>query len=182
MKRVYRFIGILLSVCILLFPVLASPPGGYAAAAEADDTSVAEIYLCVSGIRLPYLFGHSWICIVNTGSEPFSVGSERLEPGEMLTAGLHTNGGMVFNLEKSQFRGRSVTAVQASLTKAALQRAENEIFDSEWDHYSLLTHNCTHFSVAVWKAATGKTIQASVFPFFLKMQMPSGERTSLTIV
>ena len=182
MKTFFRkTVSVLLCLVLLLTVIGAGAHTLYARAAEQEDGAVAEIYMCFCSIRLPYLFGHTWICIVNTSGEPLTVGPVTLEPGQMMSAGLHSGAGMVINRELGEFRGSTVTAIRATMTREELQRAESEIMSSRWDHYYLLTHNCTHFAAAVWKAATGEGYATAIFPFVLKSQVPAGRRTGLYI-
>lgn len=180
-KHIRKTVSVLLCLVLLFAAVGAGAPALYARAAEQEDGVVAEIYLCFCGIRLPYLFGHTWITIVNVSGEPFTVGPQTVEPGQMMSAGLHAGGGMVINRELGEFRGSTVTAIKASMTREQLQRAESEIMSSRWDHYYLLTHNCTHFAAAVWKAATGESYTTAIFPFVLKSQVPENRKTGLYI-
>ena len=179
-KQIRKTVSVLLCL-VLLCAVVGGARAPYARAAEQDSETVAEIYLCFCGIRLPYIFGHTWVCIVNVSGETLTVGPQTLEPGQMLSAGLHAGGGMVFNREMGEFRGRSVTAIRATMTREDLQRAADEIMSSKWDHYYLLTHNCTHFAAAVWRAATGESYTTAIFPFVLKSQVPADRQTGLFI-
>ena len=180
-KHIRKAVSLLL--CLVLLCAVAGGGTGalYAKAAEQDNAVVAEIYMCFCSIRLPYLFGHTWISIVNTSGEPFTVGPQTVEPGQIMTAGLHAGGGMVINRELGEFRGTAVTAIRAELTREDLQRVESEIMSSRWDHYYLFSHNCTNFASAVWKAATGESYTTAIFPFVLKSQVPAGRKTSLYV-
>ena len=179
-KHIRKAVSVLLCA-VLLFAAVGGANALYAKAADQENETVAEIYMCFCGIRLPYLFGHTWISIVNTSGETFTVGPQAVEPGQMMTAGLHSGAGMVINRELGEFRGRTVTAIRATLTREALQRAESEIMNSRWDHYLLFSHNCTNFAAAVWKAATGESYQTAIFPFVLKSQVPADRKTGLYI-
>ena len=165
----------LLVLCCAALPLMRTP------AAAAEDGTVADIYLCVSGFHIPYFFGHAWICISNESDAPITVGTETIAPGAMISAGLHSRVGMEFNREMRQFSGSTVTAIRRSLTREALANAEREIMDPKWDSYLLFSKNCTNFSAAVWKAATGESYTAVVFPFVLQTQFPSGEAFSMRI-
>ena len=177
-KQVYKPLSILLSLLLLFSAVCGM---GTIRAFAAADEPVAEIYLCFCGIHLPYFFGHTWLCIVNTGNAPITVGEETVEPGGMISVGLHADGGMTYNLEMTQFRGENVTAEKATLTAEALQRTESEILSSNWNYYNVLFHNCAHFSAAVWKAATGENYRPSIFPLLLRAQVPAEKRSRLYI-
>ena len=179
-KRFRKAFSLFLAVCVLCAAAagMAFPRAG----AAGGDEAAAVLYLCVSGVRLPYIFGHTWICIENVSGAPLSVGGRELAPGDMMSAGLHTGVGMEFDREMRQFRGNTVTAMRRELTRAAFESAANEIMNGRWDHYLLFTHNCTHFCAAVWRAGTGMSLRASVFPFALKSQMSAGETVGLYIV
>ena len=181
-KHILRFSCILFSLLLLLGVTNPALPSLRAAAVGQDDQTVAVMHLCVSGISVPYFFGHSWICITNVGDETIVIGQEAIAPGQTVSVSTHARVGMEFNREMNQFRGRSVTAVRAELTSEALTKAENEILSSKWDNYSMFFHNCTHFCAAVWKAATGKTYATALFPFILKSQFSEEDKTSFTIV
>ena len=174
------------SICFLLTLALLFSAFGPAARpvafAAQEDEPVAEISLCVSGMLFPYyFFGHSWICIFNISSQTLTVGEIRLAPGEMMSVGLHSNAGMTYNREMSRFGGKTVNALRRQITAAQLQNAQREILSSDWDHYYLFSHNCTHFATAVWKAATGDGYRPSVFPLLLKSQLPSDQLTQIRI-
>ncbi len=180
-KTLFKSVSILLSLVLLL---AAFAPVSYpvASAAEQKDGPVAEIYLCVSGIFFPYyFFGHTWICISNVSQEPFTVGAVTLAPGEMMSVGLHSNAGMTYNREMNRFRGRTVSALKKQINEEQLRSAEREITSSDWSYYLLFSHNCTNFTSAVWKAATGVKYNATVFPFILKSQLPADQMVSLYI-
>ncbi|MBR5411206.1 MAG: hypothetical protein IK104_11100 [Clostridia bacterium] len=179
-KRYLKPLGLLLA---LLFVFSAVLPGLSvpAAAAQTESGNVAEIYLCVSGFHTSYIFGHAWICIRNISDAPITVRSETLAPGAMLSVSLHAGVGREFNREMRQYRGKSVTAIGRPLTRAALANAEREIMDSKWGSYLLFSKNCTNFSAAVWKAATGESYRAVIFPFVLKNQFPADQTFSLRI-
>ncbi|MBQ6067180.1 MAG: hypothetical protein IJK89_10195 [Clostridia bacterium] len=180
-KTLFRSICILLSL-VLLSAAIAPVARPVASAAGQEEGPVAEIYLCVSGIYFPYyFFGHAWICISNISGEPFTVGAVTLAPGGMMSVGLHSDAGMTYNREMSRFRGRTVSAVRQQINAEQLQNAAREITSSNWDHYLLFTHNCTHFAAAVWKAATGVRFNTAVFPFILKSQLPADQTVSLYI-
>lgn len=178
-KQICKTISFILSLLLLFAAVCGT--GTPRASAAGQNEPVAEIWLCFCGIHLPYIFGHTWICIKNTGDAPVTVGEETVEPGEMISVGLHADGGMTYNLEMEQFRGETVTAVKATLTADDLKRAETEILSSKWGSYNMLIKNCSHFSAAVWKATTGESYHTSIFPFILKAQIPAEKKGSLYI-
>ncbi|MBR0509212.1 MAG: hypothetical protein IJJ85_03765 [Clostridia bacterium] len=180
-KRLLKGVSMLLSLVILFSVFGAGLPATVASADEGDGETVAVLYLCVCGIRLPYIFGHTWMVVENVSGEPLTVGSKTLEPGAMLSAGLHSGVGMEFDREMREFRGQSVTAIAREMTADELERAAKEIVNSRWDHYNLFVHNCTHFCSAVWKAATGVNFGVSVIPAILKSKMPASQRISLRI-
>lgn len=180
-KHVLRFSCILFSLLLLLGATNPFMPSLRAAAAGQEERTVAVMHLCVSGIRLPYFFGHSWLCITNVSDEAIAIGQETIAPRQTVSVSTHARVGMEFNREMNQFRGRTVTAVRTELTSEALAKAEKEILSSKWDNYSMFFHNCTHFCAAVWKAATGKAYATALFPFILKSQFSEGEKTSFTI-
>lgn len=156
------------------------PAFGVIARAQAGGAA-AEMHMCVLGIYLPYLFGHRWICIYNVSDRPFSVGDRTLEPGGMISVSVHAGNGMEFNKEMRLFSGRNVTALKTTLDEDGLRRAANEIMSGEWNRYAMFSHNCTHFTAAVWKAATGERFNTFIFPFILKSQLPSDRTVSLHI-
>ena len=182
MKRHFlRLISVLLCLT-LVFAAFGPGIGPVCSAAEQADGPVATIYLCVSGIRFPYyFFGHAWICISNISEDAYSVGSVTLAPGEMMSVGLHSDAGMTYNREMSRFRGRNVSALHQQINMEQLRSAEREILSSSWDHYLLFSHNCTNFATAVWKAATGVSYAAVVFPFILRSQLPADQMIQLSI-
>ena len=179
MKKTTKIIALLLA-----FMMLASV---FCPCASADDSSrggdeiVAVLYHCVSGTHMPYLFGHSWICIENISAETLYVGSQEIAPGKMISAGLHAAKGMVFNREMGEYRGSSVTAIKADMTRNDLKKAEKEILNSKWGWYEFFGHNCTNFSASVWKAVTGEKYNAFIFPAVIKNQFPSNRKISLYI-
>ncbi len=149
--------------------------------AAASNEVVAMMYHCVVGVSWPYLFGHSWICIQNISDEPLTVGPETIQPGQMISAGLHSARGMLFNKEMKQMRGKTVDAIETALTREGLKKAENEIISSRWNYYELFGHNCTNFSAAVWKAVTGRQLRTFIFPAVIKNQFSSSEKIRLYI-
>ena len=180
-KQIRKAISVLLCLVLLCAVIGGGAHALYARAAEQENETVAEIYLCFCSIRIPYLFGHTWISIVNTSEETLTVGPQAIEPGQMMTAGLHAGAGMVINRELGEFRGNTVTAIRDTMTREDLQRAANEIMSSRWDHYYLFSHNCTNFAAAVWKAATGESYATAIFPFVLKSQVPANRKIGLYV-
>ena len=177
MKQTKKVVGIVLALILALsaFGVVAIAQG------EEDAQTVAVIYHCASGIRAPYIFGHTWIVIKNVCDRNLTVGPQTIEPGGMISAGLHSGKGMDFNREMREFSGRAVTALQYQMTVDDLRKAEEEIMSSRWDHYLLFSHNCTNFSTSVWKAVTGQKYSPFIFPFVIKNQFPSDETIKLFI-
>ncbi len=175
-KRIFRAVS--LFVCLAL--LCAAFCQGFSAAAQEDEPA-ATIYLCVSGIHPLYFFGHAWICIANTGYRTLTVGEVTLQPGEMMSVGLHSGAGMTYNREMSRFSRSTVKALAQQITSAQLENAEREILSDKWDYYLLFTHNCTHFTSAVWKATTGVSFRTAVFPFVLQSQLPSDRTVQLYI-
>lgn len=135
------------------------------------DTVVAIMYLCVSGPHAPYFFGHTWICIKNISDEAITVGSRTLEPGEMMSAGLHHDGGMHYDDEIHDYEGDTVQAREYELTRDELRTAEKEITNSRWHWYEYFAHNCTNFATTVWNKVTGQHYFAFCFPFIVQIQM-----------
>ena len=179
MKKFIKVICVFLSV-LMIFSAMGV---AFFACAEGEneDSSVAVVYHCASGVRAPYVFGHTWIVIENISEEPLTVGPETIEPGTMISAGLHAAKGMVFNREMSEFRGSSVTAIKKEVTSDGLKKVESEIMSSNWNYYTVFFHNCTNFSCAVWKAASGQKITPFIFPFVVKSRFPSGQTMKLLI-
>ena len=180
-KRFLRPMSLLLSLTLLFCALGFGFYGVRCAAQDGADETVAVMYLCVSGVHFPYIFGHSWICISNVSNETLTVGNETLAPGEMKSFGLHAGVGMTVNREMSRFSGSTVSALQTPLNRADLEKAGREITDSNWNYYLLFTHNCTHFASAVWAAVTGKKYKTGVFPIVLKNNLPSNELVSVRI-
>jgi|GEM_PF-2925888 len=174
-------------LCILLSTILMFTMFSFTLSAGAEESptnanaSVAVMYLCVSGAHLPYIFGHTWICIRNISNENISVGSQTVAPGAMISAGLHSFRGMVFNREMSEYRGSTVDAIEKYLTKSELETVSNEIMSSNWSYYELFAHNCTHFVSAVWRSVTGRSIRTFIFPAVLKNQFSSSEMVRVYI-
>jgi len=145
------------------------------------DDVVAIMYLCISGPHSPYLFGHAWICIENPGDETIDVCGYTLEPGEMMSMGLHSGRGMTFNEEMHDYKGKTVQAKKTELRKSDLANAESEISNSRWGWYELFSHNCTNFATSVWKRVTGQRFAAFCFPFIVQIQMAISGTSSLRI-
>ncbi len=145
------------------------------------DDVVAIMYLCISGPHAPYLFGHAWICVKNPGDEPIDVCGYTLQPGEMMSMGLHSGRGMTFNEEMHDFRGKTVQAKKTELRRSDLSNAESEVKNSRWGHYELFTHNCTNFATSVWRKVTGQGFLAFCFPFIVQLQMLVSGTSSLKI-
>ena len=139
---------------------------------EPSDGAVAEIYHCVSGPSLTYFFGHTWICIRNVSGATLYVGQQAIEPGQMISAG-HHRGGFQFNKEMRQYANKTVTACKSRINADQFAAAAAEIMDPEWGTYELFAHNCTNFSTAVWRAATGQRMTPFIFPFVLRSQINS---------
>lgn len=175
MKTMKRSLSVLLAMLMLLSAF------SFAVSAEDENRIVAIMYHCVSGIHSPYAFGHSWICISNAGDEPLTVGPETIEPGAMISVGLHSAKGRVFNREMREFKNSFVTALQREMTIDDLKKAENEIMKSKWTYYELFGHNCTNFSSAVWKAVTGQKFTPFIFPVAIKNQFPKGQKIKIFI-
>jgi len=147
-----------------------------------ESLPVAYMYLCASGPHAPYLFGHAWICIENISDEDIVVDGETLEPGKIMSMGLHSGRGMTHNEEMHDYRGKTVKAKKTALRRSDLATAENEICSSRWHSYELFTHNCTNFATSVWRKTTGQSFLAFCFPFIVSIQMAfSGGTTTLAI-
>ena len=145
----------------------------------AEKTAV--IYLCSSGPNGHYLMGHVWICLKNTGSEPFDFAGCEVAPGKMISAGLHHGGGLFFNREMKHYAGKSVRCEKRELNEEGIARASAEASKSKWGRYELFTHNCSNFAAAVWRAATGENAFAFCFPFVVSIQMMAHGSERLTI-
>ena len=148
---------------------------------QPDDGAVAEIYHCATGMSLSYFFGHTWICIRNVGTETLYIGSVEIEPGRMISAGLHYGPGLDYNREMRQFAGKGVTALKARIGSDGFNAAAAEMQKSEWSRYMVFTHNCTNFSTSVWSAATGQRMSPFIFPFVVKSQMSSRSPVTLYV-
>ena len=147
-----------------------------------DNLPVAILYLCASGPHAPYAFGHAWICIKNISDREITVGTETVEPGKMISAGLHHDGGLHFNDEMKDYDGKMVSAKSTYLFEDDLSKAENEILKDRWSWYELFAHNCTNFATAVWKATTGKGYAVFCFPFIVQLQMAFGGTEKIEII
>ena len=149
---------------------------------DEESLPVAYMYLCSAGPHAPYLFGHEWICIENITDEDIVVDGETLEPGSVMSLGLHSGRGMTHNEEMRDFRGKTVNAKKTTLRRSDLSTAENEIGNPRWHSYELFTHNCTNFATSVWRKTTGQSFLAFCGPFIVSLQMAlSGSTTRLAI-
>lgn len=146
-----------------------------------EEVPVAVIYLCASGPHSYYAFGHTWVCIKNISEEDITVAGKTIAPGEMVSFGLHHDGGLHFNREIDRFNGENVTVKEKMLTGSELSAVENEISDSKWGWYELFSHNCTNFATSVWNRATGAHLFAFCFPFIVKLQMALGGTKTLSM-
>jgi len=151
-----------------------------------DNKPVARMYLCVGGIRVPYFFGHAWICIENISDEPITIDGVTIQPGETVSTGLRSGSGgskvgKNWNCEMKDYRGCKISAVSTEVTSAQLKTAENEIENSKWSWYELFTHNCTNYATSVWAAVTGKRYFAFCFPFVVRGQFSSSEVVQVNI-
>ena len=145
------------------------------------DIPVAIMYLCVSGPHAHYAFGHTWICIKNISGKEITVGSSTIAPGEMISTGLHHDGGLHYNREMARYNGETVKAREKVLTISDLRTAEKEITNSRWHWYEYLGHNCTNYATSVWKKATGQGYFAFCFPFVVQIQMAISGTESVSI-
>ena len=169
-------------ILILALAMILSSLGAFAVVSvAADGETVAILYHCASGIHMPYIFGHTWLCIENVSGETIYVGSEAIEPGQIISAGLHSAHGMEFNKEMREYRGSFVSALKAEMTAEELKKAESEILSSRWHYLEFFGHNCTNFSCSVWKKVTGQKLTPFVFPFVIKAQFPKDRTVKLYI-
>lgn len=179
MKKIIRLTSLVIAIMMIISALglnFAST-----AANDGENKVVAILYHCASGIHMPYIFGHSWVCIENVSNESFTVGSETVEPGQMISAGLHSAHGMEFNKEMREYRGSAVSALKAEMTMEDLKKAEGEILSSRWHYLEFFGHNCTNFSCSVWKKVTGQKLTPFIFPFVIKAQFPKSQTVSLYI-
>lgn len=143
------------------------------------NAQVAILYLCTSAPHGSYIWGHSWVCIRNTTDRFLTIGTQTIAPGEMISAGLHHDGGMHFNDEMRQYANCSVKAISTTLTTSQFEKVSEEILAKRWSWYEYLAHNCTNFASAVWKAATGKGYFCFCFPFVISLQMTGSSRITI---
>ena len=135
------------------------------------SSTAAKMYLCFSHPYDKYIFGHVWIVIENTGTRTLRVADLEIQPGDIGTFGLHHFDGLHINDEKAIFRGRSVKALEVTVSYEQIEEIDTEMCSARWHRYEYFTHNCTNFVSAIWKIATGRGFFVFCFPFIIAIQM-----------